>query len=253
MMDSARQLIAARIDALGLSMAEVSRRIGRNHAYVQQYLERGVPKRLPEDMRHAIARFLDIPEEALRPPLLVLEPAPPLSLPAPGGGHGTLDSGFAEGAAPRPTEIAGRPLDIPAISQMARDVPVRGTAVGGLDADFFFNGGTVDWVRRPPGLQATRDAFAIYVAGSSMSPRYEEGDLVYVHPARPPRSGDDVLIELHGRDGEPGPCYIKRLLRRTPTLIVAAQFNPARDDLEYELASVRGVFKIMTAAELLGV
>ncbi|HYE52108.1 MAG TPA: S24 family peptidase [Azospirillaceae bacterium] len=244
-MDPIRTLVLERLEALGLSMADTSRRVGRNHAYIQQFIERGVPKRLPEDVRFQLAQALGVPEERLRPPL---GEAADANRPA-----DAAEPGLAEPVPPPRTEVAGAPVEIPPVGLMARDIPVRGTAVGGLDADFFFNGGTVDWVRRPPGLQTTRDAFAIYVAGSSMSPRYEEGDLVYVHPGRTPRNGDDVLIELHGRHGEPGPCYIKRLVRRTATRVVAAQFNPVRDDLEYDVATVRGVYKIMTAAELLGV
>lgn len=37
------------------NLAEVSRAIGRNHAYLQQYVKRGIPRKLPEDVREALA------------------------------------------------------------------------------------------------------------------------------------------------------------------------------------------------------
>ena len=85
-----------------------------------------------------------------------------------------------------------------------------------------------------------------------MAPRFEEGDLVFVHPGRPPVNGCDVLVELHGADHEPGRCLIKRLVRRTPSKLVLQQYQPP-DELEFDLHDVRVVYRILTAAELLGV
>jgi phage repressor protein C with HTH and peptisase S24 domain len=143
-------------------------------------------------------------------------------------------------------------LDVPNLASLPRDIEVRGTAVGGDAASFDFNGEVVDYLRRPPGLIRARKAFAIYVTGTSMAPRFEEGEVVFVHPGRPATPGCDVIVELHGNDGEPGHCYIKRLVRRTATKLTLAQFNPPRN-LEIELARVRAVYRILTSAELLGV
>lgn len=152
------------------------------------------------------------------------------------------------------SEAAAPPtmLDIPSLADMKRDLEVRGIAVGGDDASFEFNGEVVDYVRRPPGLVGARKAFAIYITGSSMSPRFEEGEIVFVHPGRPATPGCDVVVELHGRHGEPGPCYVKRLVRRTATKLALTQFNPPKD-LQLELSKVRVVYRILTPAELLGV
>lgn len=45
----------------GLSLAAASRRIGRNHAYLQQYVRRGSPRYLSERDRHLLARILSLP------------------------------------------------------------------------------------------------------------------------------------------------------------------------------------------------
>ncbi|MEM7173507.1 MAG: S24 family peptidase, partial [Pseudomonadota bacterium] len=184
-----------------------------------------------------------------------------------------LPRGFAEAAAfGLPTYQAGGPgqgltLDVtpgkrrnaaragvvplPPRAGMERDLEVRGTAVGGEDAAFEFNGETVEYVCRPPGLTGNRKAFALYVVGESMSPRFEEGELVFVHPGRPAKPGNDVVVELHGRDGEAGNCYIKRLVARTPSKLVLSQFNPAKN-IDFPLAQVRNVLRILTPGELLG-
>ena len=45
--------------------ASLSRLIGRNAAYVQQYIKRGIPKRLAEEDRRLLARYFQVPEERL--------------------------------------------------------------------------------------------------------------------------------------------------------------------------------------------
>jgi len=50
-----------------------------------------------------------------------------------------------------------------------------------------------------------RDVFALYVEDEAMSPAYRAGDLIVLHPGRPPRSGDDAVFVMSGgseRDGE---------------------------------------------------
>lgn len=134
------------------------------------------------------------------------------------------------------------------------DVPVRGTAVGGNAGDFSLNGETVDYIRRPPVLANVRSAFAIFYTNDSMYPAFEHGDPIYINPVRPPRAGDYVLIEMHGgRDGSPGAAYVKKLVRRTPTQIIVAQFNPVRDDIQFPADKVRNLWRIVPTKELLGI
>lgn len=159
---------------------------------------------------------------------------------------------LAEGARPF-TGVRASSVELPTRPDLGRDLPVMGTAVGGNDGDFSLNGDTVDYVRRPPGLAAARNAFAVYVIGQSMVPRFDEGDLVFVHPGRPPVVGSDVLVELQGPDGSHGPCFIKRLVKRTGSSIVLEQFNPPRRDITFRLEEVRALYRILTPADLFGV
>lgn len=64
--DPVRALIIARMQTLGLNAAGVSRAIGVNSAYIQQYLSRGIPRVLREDIREKLAKILDVSPDALR-------------------------------------------------------------------------------------------------------------------------------------------------------------------------------------------
>lgn len=141
---------------------------------------------------------------------------------------------------------------VPPFTTMRRDVPVVGTVVGGSGGAFELNGSVVDYVRRPPGIERTRGVYALYVSGESMSPRYEPGDLVFLNPARPPRAGDYVVLEMFAEEpDQPGQAYIKRLRSVTPTAYIAEQFNPPAQ-IEYPIARVRQIIRIIPTAELLG-
>ena len=52
----------------GEDFAGLSRMLGRNPAYIQQFVRRGVPKKLKEEERKKLARFFSIPESLLGGP-----------------------------------------------------------------------------------------------------------------------------------------------------------------------------------------
>jgi lambda repressor-like predicted transcriptional regulator len=60
-----RAALANAIRARGESFASISRHIGRNAAYIQQYVQRGVPSRLEERDLRAIARHLGVAAAAI--------------------------------------------------------------------------------------------------------------------------------------------------------------------------------------------
>lgn len=147
------------------------------------------------------------------------------------------------------------PAAPPPFSSQMRDVPVYGQVVGGdgdSGADFEFNGQTIDYLRRPSGIAMMRDVFGLYITGSSMFPKFEEGEPIYVSAARPPAIGDYVVIELYPtEEGSNGPGYIKRLKRRTPTKIVCEQFNPPKD-IEFDREEIKSIFRVIPLIELVG-
>lgn len=175
-------------------------------------------------------------------------------------GKGEPPSGEAKPAPETPAEPPLPPgedlIPAPMISRhdMPADVPVYGTAVGGAVGDFQLNGQLVDYIRRPPALRSARNAFAIFYANDSMYPAFEAGDPLYVNPAIPPRAGDYIIIEMHpARDGTPGAAYVKRLVRKTEKTLICSQYNPARDDLKFEMAKIKAIWRVVPTRELLGV
>jgi len=56
------------IDQKGEDYAGLSRLLGRNSAYIQQYMKRGSPKRLGEEDRRLLARYFGVDEEVLGGP-----------------------------------------------------------------------------------------------------------------------------------------------------------------------------------------
>lgn len=67
-MDDPRLVLEQLCKERGEDFAGLSRMLGRNAAYVQQFVRRGVPKRLREEERRKLARYFGIPETRLGGP-----------------------------------------------------------------------------------------------------------------------------------------------------------------------------------------
>lgn len=66
--DAQRAALDFLVDAQGTSLATLSRALGRNPAYLQQFMKRGSPRLLAEADRARIARFFGVPETQLGGP-----------------------------------------------------------------------------------------------------------------------------------------------------------------------------------------
>lgn len=199
--DRVRRLVRRRIVEAGLTLAEVSLRIGRNHAYLQQFLERGVPRELPERVRPKLAMALGVAERDLR-----LDPEPDS-----GGGRERRPGASAAAPAPGAED----------------DLPVYASAQGGLEG-MTLTPEPIDWLARPRLLRHVAKAFAVYVVGDSMDPAYRHGDMVLVHPGLPALKGDDVLLIRHESDRAMA-GMVKHLVGWNDRHWRIRQFNPERD------------------------
>lgn len=63
-MDQIRKALADRMQERGVSMAELSRRLGRNHAYIQQFVS-GKQQNIPYEERIFIAEYLEMKPQLL--------------------------------------------------------------------------------------------------------------------------------------------------------------------------------------------
>lgn len=125
-----------------------------------------------------------------------------------------------------------------------RDVPVLGRAKGGDGGEFEFNGQVMGWVQRPPHLIGVLDAYASYVDGESMYPRYKPGETVWTNPPKPFIRGDDIIVQLHPEEEGGNPRgYIKEFVRWEPKYLVVAQYNPPME-IKYDREMVISTHKI---------
>jgi phage repressor protein C with HTH and peptisase S24 domain len=218
-MDTARILIVSRVAELGLSLSELSLRVGKNHAYFQQFIKRGVPTRLPEEVRGRVAEILEIDEQQLK--VVGLKSLNPI---------------------PAPNAMLGGGVRI------ATWIPVYGHAVGGKDGEFILNGNKVTEVLAPASLSSIPDAYAVYVVGDSMEPRYFAGETVFVNPRLPISKGAFVVAQIAaGSDGAPH-AYVKRFVSQDARRLRLEQYHP-RKVLEFPTAKVVSVHRIIMSGE----
>lgn len=221
--DAVRRLVAASIAEKNLSMAGISRGLGKSHAYIQQYLEKKSPRWLPEDVRPMLAQLLGLEEAQLRRP-----GAPP--------------------ASPRP--LSPIPLPSPHQPGQGRDLPVLGMAECGPDGWSLWNGEIIEMVSRPANLAGVPKAYAVYVVGHSMEPRFQSGEIVHVHPFKPVNAGAYVLVQLKpDQPGEAPKAVLKRLVRESAAKLVLEQFSPAKkfDIAKADIVSVHRVVGLSEA------
>lgn len=168
--------------------------------------------------------------------------------------HGT------DGGVPPPTgqpqpNASSVPIPMPATATMPRDVPVFGTAAGSVmgaqQGAWQMTSDPVDYVRRAPGLATAKDAYALYVENESMEPRYPPGELVFIHPGRPVRSGDVVVVQTQNAEHAPIETYIKIMVRRSNGDVICRQYNPEAE-IRFSGNTVVSVHRVLTMAEVLG-
>jgi phage repressor protein C with HTH and peptisase S24 domain len=222
-MDLVRKLILDRLLDLDLKMSEASLKIGKNHAYLQQFLKRGIPAELPERVRVALSELLKVPEDELRGTSAKL---PKREYVKTGIPHESLIA-MTSGADRLPQNQQNVPGATPGAQLFGdRDLPVFGSAQGGEGAILLTNE-AVDWVLRPDSLLRVKDGYGIIVTGDSMSPEHKSGSTALVNPHLPPRAGDTCIFRNHDNDGTVKIC-IKEYVRQTNDLWHVKQHNPPK-------------------------
>src|SRR5580698_6700215 len=92
---------------------------------------------------------------------------------------------------------------------------VLGMAECGPDGWSLWNGDVIDTIPTPSNLAGAPNAYAVYTVGSSMEPRYYEGELVFVHPGKPVTAGAFVLVQIKPEhEGDTPRAVVKRLVKR---------------------------------------
>ncbi|WP_300113492.1 S24 family peptidase [Sphingobium sp.] len=161
----ARATLERLIADRGDNYADLSRLIGRNAAYIQQFIKRGTPRKLDEDDRRVLARYFGVSEDML---------------------------GGVASAAPAP--VRGRGL--PAVVSVPR-LALGASAGGGTLDDDERTAGVMAfdarWLRHL-GVRPQRVSI-IRVDGESMAPTLSDGDDIMVdHDDDADRLRDGVYV-----------------------------------------------------------
>ena len=122
-------------------------------------------------------------------------------------------------------------------------VPIRSAGRGGNGQEMFLGDGPMGYTRRPTVLETVRDAYAIYMTGDSMEPRYFSSYMLYVHPFKPPRPGRAVVVTLNSNE-----VLVKLFVRQDSTMLHLRQLNPDKE-LSIPQHEVRDVHLIVGSAE----
>ena len=146
------------------------------------------------------------------------------------------------------------PMHIPQLLPGPNDIEEKGVTVGGFGDDesaFEMNGESIDWVRRPPGIMGRKNVFALRVSNTSMEPKYDDGERIYVE-RRHPAIRDFVVVELHPLGhGRPNKSYIKRLVGINSEKVTVEQYNP-KGLLEFGRHEIKHLWRVIPEKELRG-
>ncbi|WP_210327338.1 XRE family transcriptional regulator [Bartonella apihabitans] len=109
-------------------------------------------------------------------------------------------------------------------------IPIYGQAVAGINGEFAFDDKKLFEVPCPPCLLNVDNAYGVEVAGDTMSPRYEDGEIVYIDTVRRIKKGDYVVAQIMMREEDSFPTvFIKRFIRHNEKELVLTQLNPAKE------------------------
>jgi phage repressor protein C with HTH and peptisase S24 domain len=211
-LDPARLAVRHAVDGAGLTLKQASQALGRNDAYLQQYLYRGSPRRLPEEIRLQLAdltganqsHFLDPGLQALQPALhdpLIAVPLHAVHAAA-GGGSFNLEVDEANSGLSFPPDLLRRITAAPA---------------GGLKL--------------------------LSVSGDSMSPTLEDGDMVMIDTGRrmPSPPGIFILDDGVGLVAK----RVDTIPNTTPPHLRLSSDNPAYSNYQRRLDEVHVIGRVV--------
>ncbi len=193
-----RERLGQLVQERGSSLAALSRMIGRNSSYLQQYITKGSPRKLEEDDRGKLARFFGVAENEL------------------GGPEEKSYTATREW------------VEVPRLAVEASAGP--GAAAMGEEAFDAFHFSR-KWLREQ-GLDPARLS-AIRVVGDSMEPLLREGDDLLVDCAeRPFRDGiyvvrldDNLLVKRVASQGGGRFSLLSQNLSYPPIAVAADEFE----------------------------
>lgn len=167
MTDEVRKFLAKEVLRQEKSLADLSKKVGKNPAYLQQFIKKRSPRVLPEDVRATLARLLNVSERQL--------------------------------GAKRNIEVL-QPVELP--QEMAK-VPVMGEVRAGawLEQESAYVERDEELAVVVPPNGSLKGIYGLVVVGDSMNKKCAPGSIVAVmnidESGLEAKDGDIVVIERH--------------------------------------------------------
>lgn len=196
----------------GASLSGLSELIGRNASYLQQFIRKGSPRKLEENDRRTLARFLGVEESELG-----------------GSGDNSYSGGPIRSTAPR-----GDWVDVP---RLGLDASAGPGALAPSETAFDSFRFSRRWLREQ-GL-AAEHLSAIAVAGDSMEPLLRDGDEILVDCA--PRALRDGIHVVRLGDA----LHVKRVQQLGPGKAQLISANAAYPPVEVNLADLAVIGRVV--------
>lgn len=215
------------LESRRLTQDEVANRMGRHFTTVSRWL-RG-ERALNETAFREFATALGSTPNALLAEWRASQPQP-----------------ARQGAQGMAEPLGGMREDAPRYIAAPR-LPVYGLAAASPLGQLAFTPEPIEWVDAPARLASVRGAYALIVTGTSMQPRYDPGDMVFLHPHQPPRANDDIAIQ-EALDGGVA-VSLKRFVKWEDGHLVAEQFNPPAI-VRYSRTALMAVHRVLSRNEL---
>ena len=115
-----------------------------------------------------------------------------------------------------------------------QQMPAYGAVQAGLGFDITDVTAPIEMVTVPDYLENAPDPYADYVTGDSMEPRFIAGELLYVHPGKPIRKNDYVVVQLNAQNANH--AIVKRMVKQSNDGLIVEQLSdgqtreiPAKD------------------------
>lgn len=212
-MDDLRKKIENLLKDRGISLASASIQIGKNSAYMHQFINKGSPVNLPEEQRVRLANILDVDEQELtNKPLF----------------RGVLKT--------NPNVVNIDMLDVSACCGSGNEItsePVIGTWQMPL----------VDY--KSMSLSSPENVKLIKATGDSMTPTVQDGDYVFVDISNQYITSDGVYV-LRLQTG----LSIKRIQNGLSGDVTVRSDNPAYSPISAKLEDIKILGRVVRIMNL---
>jgi len=236
-LDPIRLKVMHLIEEAGSDLKNASLACDKNQAYMHQFIYRGTPRVLPEDVREALAEHLGVDEQELRHPA-----TPSRRVESPGDDDGDTGS-----------PLRRRTRASAAGFSAVREIDVRASAGPGA-----FNDGIEEakatWLFPDPVIRhefraQAQDLYMVTIDGDSMEPLLASGDRILIDTSQriPVPPGIFVIWDGMGIVAK----RVEHVPHSDPTKIVIKSINPEYQTYEREAEEVNIVGRVIWAAKRL--